>query len=260
MLLCRFAILRKPSESAFFWSLAAFFLGSESAGVGRAAYFATSMLILAISIIETSYMLAYQDELTALPSRRAFNDALPRLDAPYSIAVVDIDHFKKFNDTYGHDTGDQVLCLVASSLARVTGGGRAYRCGGEEFTIVFPGKSAADVVEHLERLRAAIETSSFRVRGTDRRQVPRGPDRRSHRSRARTGRAIRQLAKPGAHSALSVTVSIGVAGALDRATDPQKIIDLADKALYRAKSAGRNRVESAPAARHGVRTKAAGIA
>ena len=101
-------------------------------------------------MIENSYLLAYHDELTTLPSRRAFNDAMMRLQPPYSIAVVDIDHFKKFNDTYGHDTGDvQVLRLVASKLSLVTGGGNAYRCGGEEFTILFPGKRRDEVVERF---------------------------------------------------------------------------------------------------------------
>jgi len=63
-------------------------------------------------MVETSYLLAYHDELTALPSRRAFHEALLRLQPPYSIAMVDIDHFKRCNDTYGHDTGDEVLRLV----------------------------------------------------------------------------------------------------------------------------------------------------
>ena len=141
-LLARFLITRKPVDSALLWSLSAFFLCLRFTGVARVStvYSATAASILAASIIENSYLLAYHDELTTLPSRRAFNDALLRLQYPYSIAVVDIDHFKRFNDTYGHDTGDQVLRLVAAGLSRVTGGGHAYRCGGEEFNILFPGK------------------------------------------------------------------------------------------------------------------------
>jgi len=264
ILLVRFMLLRKPVESALFWSLTSYFLGLHSGGVGRAAtaYFATSFLILAVSIIETSYLLAYHDELTTLPSRRAFKDTLLRLQAPYSIAMVDIDHFKRFNDTFGHDTGDQVLRLVASSLARVTGGGRAYRCGGEEFAIVFSGRTTSEVVDHLERLRGTIESSSFHVRGGDRRQMPRGSDRRSQRSpsRGRTGRAIRQLAQAENRSALSVTVSIGVAASTQEKTDPDRIVQAADQALYRAKAAGRNRIETASTPRRRVRARAAGIA
>ena len=110
-----------------------------------------------------------RDFLPARVSRRTDHAALaPRLsrrpssaEPPYSIAMVDIDHFKRCNDTYGHDTGDQVLRLVASRLARVTGGGQAYRCGGEEFAILFPGKTTIDVLEHLEKLRADIEASTL---------------------------------------------------------------------------------------------------
>lgn len=262
-LLIRFARIRKPVESAFFWALLAFFLSLHSSHDLRVAtlYAATAACVLSTSIIESSYLLAYHDELTTLPSRRAFNDAVLRLQAPYSIAVVDIDHFKNFNDTYGHDTGDQVLRLVASSLARVTGGGRAYRCGGEEFTILFPGKSMSDVVDHLEQLRENIERSEFRTRGNDRRQMPRGPDRRNERTRRRStkGQAIRDLAREPAPASLSVTVSIGVASSIRASSDAHSVVQAADKALYRAKANGRNRVETASAARK-AGAKAAGIA
>ncbi len=176
--------------------------------------------------------------------------------------MVDIDHFKRFNDTYGHDTGDQVLRLVAASLSRVTGGGQAYRCGGEEFNILFPGKTTAEVVDHLEQLRKAIESSEFRMRGGDRRHVPRGPDRRNGRarSRARKGQAIRELTQEKSPAPLSVTVSIGVATSAREESDPERVLQAADKALYRAKANGRNRVETATASRRRPRIKAAGIA
>jgi GGDEF domain-containing protein len=261
-LLIRALLTRKPADSALFWSLAAFSLSLHFLDTTRfsSIYSAAAACILATSIIENSYLLAYHDELTTLPSRRAFNDALLRLQEPYSIAVVDIDHFKRFNDTYGHDVGDQVLRLVATNLARVTGGGEAYRCGGEEFAILFPGKAMADVVSHLEQLRATIETSEFRQRGIDRRQIPRGPDRRNdRRGRARKGHAIRQLANQKPQDALSVTVSIGVATCTEGNPHPDGVLQAADKALYRAKENGRNRVETASASRRS-RAKAAEIA
>ena len=266
ILLARFLLFRKPVESALLWSLAAFFLAIHSGGMGRVstAYFAVAAFILAVSIIETSYVLAYHDELTSLPSRRALNDALLRLQAPYSIAVVDIDHFKKFNDTYGHDTGDEVLRLVASKLARVTGGGEAYRCGGEEFAILFSGKTTTEVADHLEQLRATIEVSSFCMRGNDRRETPRGPDRRNQRTRGRTspGHVIRKLAQPPSddRTSLSVTVSIGVATSARENADAETVVRAADKALYQAKAVGRNRVETANPSRRRARVKAAGIA
>lgn len=263
LLLARFLFSRNPIDSALLWSLAAFFLSLRFAGTPRISmtYSATAACILAASIIENSYLLAYHDELTTLPSRRAFNDALARLRQPYSIAVVDIDHFKRFNDTYGHDTGDQVLRLVAASLSRVTGGGQAYRCGGEEFAILFPGKTTTEVESHLEQLRATIEASEFRRRSGERRQVPRGPDRRNERTRGRSrkGDAIRQLAAEKSPAPLSVTVSIGVANCVKENSYPDAVLQAADKALYRAKENGRNRVETASAGRRS-RVKAAGIA
>jgi diguanylate cyclase (GGDEF)-like protein len=263
LLLVRFLLIRKPVDSALLWSLSAFFLALRFSGSIRVStiYSVTAACILAASIVENSYLLAYHDELTTLPSRRAFNDALLRLQHPYSIAVVDIDHFKRFNDTYGHDTGDQVLQLVAVNLSRVTGGGQAFRCGGEEFNLVFPGKTTSEVEEHLERLRLAIESSKFRVRGSDRREVPRGPARRTERtrSRARKGDSIRKLAQEQVPAALSVTVSIGVATSSKEELRPEAVLQAADQALYRAKGNGRNRVETASSTRRKTRVKA-GIA
>jgi len=242
----------------------AFFLALRSTGTARVAmvYSATAACVLAISIVENSYLLAYHDELTTLPSRRAFNDAILRLHDPYSIAVVDIDHFKKFNDTYGHETGDQVLRLVAAHLSRVTGGGKAYRCGGEEFNVLFPGKTISEVVDHLEQLRAAIESAEFHMRNQDRRRVPRGQDRRNEKTRGRTkkGHAIRQMLQDKPTGPLTVTVSIGVATSAKEQSSPEEVLQAADKALYRAKANGRNRLEAASTARRRPRVKTAGIA
>lgn len=266
VLLIRFLLFHKPAESGLLWALAASVLALRFGGAGRlpTAYFAAAAFILAGAMVETSYLLAYHDELTTLPSRRAFHDALLRLEAPYSIAMLDIDHFKRCNDTYGHDTGDQVLRMIATRLARVSGGGQAYRCGGEEFAILFPGKTTGDVLEHLEKLRADIEASTLRLRGPDRRQEARGPDRRNQRARGRaqTGHAIRQLSRvtqTPPSSELSVTASIGVATSKSENPSAEEVVQAADKALYRAKAAGRNRVETA-APKRKLRTKAAGIA
>jgi GGDEF domain-containing protein len=262
-LLVRFLLNRRPLDSALVWSLSAFFLALRSEPMARVStvFWTASAAILASAVIENSYLLAYHDELTTLPSRRAFNDALLGLKSPYSIAVVDIDHFKRFNDTYGHDTGDQVLRMVATNLARVTGGGQAYRCGGEEFNIVFAGKATAEVWPHLEMLRETVEKSEFRMRGGDRRQAPRGPDRRNQRSRARTrkGKAIRQVTEEKCSSMLSVTISIGVATADTDKIGPATVLECADKALYRAKANGRNRVEGAGFPLRRLRTKAVGM-
>ncbi len=240
----RFIQTRKLIEPGFVWSVAAVFLWLEFAPLGNksTAYVATAGLILTASLIETSYVLAYHDELTGIRGRRAFNEALLSLDQQYAIAIVDIDHFKRFNDTYGHDVGDQVLCLVASRLSRVRGGGQAFRCGGEEFAIIFRNASAKDAFDHLEELRRTIEGSVFRLRGTERRSAPRTgePDRRrTVRKRATAAPA------PQPSNGLSVTVSIGVAEPSTRNRNPEQVINVADQALYQAKRNGRNRVELA---------------
>jgi GGDEF domain-containing protein len=268
LLLIRFVWRRKPIDSGLLWSLAAFFVALHFGVVGRIAttYLAVSAFSLSLSVVETSYQLAYHDELTSLPSRRAFNDALANLQAPYSIAMVDIDHFKQCNDTYGHDTGDQVLQLVASRLAAVTGGGQAFRFGGEEFAVLFKNRTTGEIEDHLEWLRSRIEASSFLMRaGPDRRHSPRGPDRRNLKGRALNGRAmtghvIRRLAKVPTAAQISVTVSIGAASAAEANAVPDAVLQAADKALYRAKSGGRNRVETESAPRRAIRARAAGIA
>ncbi len=251
VLLLRFLLYRRAVEAGLLWSLAATFLSLQVGSVGRisSAYVATAGLILVSSIIENSYFLAYHDELTALPARRAFNDALLRLQPPYAVAVVDIDHFKNFNDTYGHETGDQVLRMVAGRLAHVTGGGQAFRVGGEEFSVLFLGKSMQEAVPHLELLRSVIEGSTFRVRGVQqRRRTPRGPDRRvadgKTGARRKTARSDRTYARSAGRE-LSVTVSIGVAEPTARVQEAELVLQAADKTLYRAKQTGRNRVESA---------------
>ena len=247
-LLVRLFFYRRPLDGGLLWALAATFVSLQSFGADRVstAYWATAGLLLVASIIENSYVLAYRDELTSLPSRRAFNEALLRLESPYSIAAVDIDHFKSFNDTFGHDTGDQVLRMVAAQLARVSGGGQAFRVGGEEFSILFAGKSVKEVASHVEALRVEIEASRFRVRFTpERRSTPRGAGRRSE-DKKNSPRRSRSRPLPAASTGeLSVTVSIGVAEASSRRPEAEQVIEAADKALYRAKKAGRNRVEIA---------------
>jgi diguanylate cyclase (GGDEF)-like protein len=245
-LLIRFMLYRKPVEGGLLWSLVAAILGLQGGGIGRisSAYFATGGLILASSIVENSYALAYHDELTSLPARRAFNETLLRLEAPYTIAIVDIDHFKKFNDTYGHETGDHVLRMVAARLARVGGGGQTFRIGGEEFSVVFPGTSVSDALPHLEWLRSDIKAGSFRMRGDDRRGSSANPTdrRKAVRRKVLRPRRARAQSFPGG---ISVTISIGVAEPGARTRDVEQVIQAADKALYRAKEGGRNRVETA---------------
>ncbi len=198
------------------------------------------MLALIVAVAQEAYQMAFLDELTGLPGRRALNERMARLGRNYVIAMTDVDHFKKFNDTYGHDVGDQVLRMVASQLRKVSGGGTAYRYGGEEFTVVYPGKSINECLPHLEALRRNIEEYRMRLR-----------DKQSRPEDAKRGRSQRGQSK-GQH--VSVAISIGVAERSNEHRDPEDVIKAADQALYKAKEAGRNRVvaygqKAAPATR-----------
>lgn len=216
-----------PVIRGFFWALsaAAMALYTEATGgQGVTLYFCAAGLIVVLSVIETAYAMAFNDELTGLPARRSLNTTLQGLGRTYTIAMLDIDFFKKFNDKYGHDVGDQVLCMVASHIRRVGGGGKPFRYGGEEFTVVFPGKTKKEARPYLEDLREAIANAKFALRDKDHRpkQTPK------KRTRAQNIRAV------------SVTISIGAAEPNRSATKPADVIKVADKALYRAKQKGRN--------------------
>ncbi len=219
---------RRPVESALFWALIAGFIALNAGGANQisAAYFSTGGLILSVAVLETSYTMAYRDELTQLPSRRALNQELAKIGDNYAIAMIDVDHFKSFNDTYGHETGDQVLQMIASRLADVSGGGKPFRYGGEEFAVVFPGRSVDDAYPSLEDLRMRIEATPFKVRGNDRRTDGNRKKKKNKRRNAR--------------GQVQVTVSIGASSCDGEKRPPDQVLRDADKALYQAKNSGRN--------------------
>ena len=213
-------------------ALAAFYIASEwigSPGV-HGAFMSAAGAILVVSLLEESHRLAFRDPLTGLPGRRALEERLRSLGSRYAIAMVDVDHFKKFNDTHGHDIGDQVLKLVAARLAEVGGGGKAYRYGGEEFAVLFSGTELDEVLPHLEAIRSSIQDYRMAVRSPDRPKV-------SDDGAKRRGRG-------GSEKRLSVTVSIGASGPGDARRTPIQVIHAADEALYRAKQTGRNKVNT----------------
>jgi diguanylate cyclase (GGDEF)-like protein len=219
---------RAVIECGFIWVLVLSFfaLNTSKARPALTIYFATAGLALVISVIETSLGLAFQDELTGLPTRRAFNEALSKLGSRYTIAMIDIDFFKKFNDRYGHQVGDQVLRLVASKLGQSAGGGKAYRYGGEEFAMIFPGKDVNESIPHLEILRQIVEELKFTIRSRER----------------RIGKAKKMKKHKESRDQEKITISIGVADDKGRSSSPQDVIKAADQALYRAKRDGRNRI------------------
>ena len=178
---------------------------------------AASGSIIVLGLLYGAYRMAFVDALSGLRNRRALDEAMEKLSGRYAIAMVDIDHFKSFNDTHGHAAGDVVLREVAARLRRHAGGA-PYRYGGEEFCIVFEDAAVERADDLLEAVRAAIEARAIRIR-------PIGRD-----------------GKPGKPKDVKVTASIGVAERSDKRRVPKEVITAADKALYKAKGAGRNRV------------------
>ena len=183
------------------------------------------MLMIAAAVAHEAYQMAFRDELTGLPGRRALNERMQRMGRNYVLAMSDVDHFKKFNDTHGHDVGDQVLRLVASKLSKISGGGRAYRYGGEEFALVFAGTTLEECMPHLEVIRESIASYNIQLRNQE--------------SRPQDDQQGRQRRSGSGASSVSVTVSIGVAERLEQRT-PEEVLKSADQALYSAKGAGRN--------------------
>jgi GGDEF domain-containing protein len=199
-----------------------------SAPVTFSIFTSAAGLMVTIAVLQDTFRMAFHDELTGIPSRRALNERMAGLGNRYTIAMIDVDHFKKFNDTYGHDLGDQVLKMVAAHIAEVSGGGKAYRYGGEEFTVLFPGTGIPEAIPHLEALRREIESYRLALRASDRPKKGKGGKRQKGGWRGK--------------DAVSVTVSIGVAERNERLATSQAVIDAADRALYRAKEKGRNQL------------------
>jgi diguanylate cyclase (GGDEF)-like protein len=227
----RYLKYRDNLTAGFLATLVAAFLGTigNYSGPSPMVYFAAAGLILIITTIDSSLSMAYIDELTGLQGRRSLNEALLNLGRRYTIAMVDIDHFKKFNDKYGHKTGDQVLKMIAAQLKKLSGGAKVYRYGGEEFTAIFPGKSLRESLPHLEVYRQTIEEKHFFIRG---------------KGRWKGKAEDRGKRPPSSRKATKITVSIGVAESGQRLGDPEMVLKAADKILYKAKKKGRNRVES----------------
>ena len=182
-----------------------------------------NQLLLVMALFKRSLSMAYIDELTGLPGRRALNERMVKLGKNYTAAMLDIDFFKNFNDTYGHDVGDQVLRMVAQKIRQVKGG-TAYRYGGEEFCVLFPSTDLDMAEEYLEQVRISVEQASMKVRSKKRAK------------NNKKGRGLR--GKGGSGETVSVTISGGLAVARTK-TNPLKAADIA---LYRAKDQGRNQI------------------
>ncbi|ARU49359.1 GGDEF domain-containing protein [Sulfurospirillum diekertiae] len=212
------------SQKAPFWMLLAqmipFLFLQES---NSFLLFSLVTSLIAISaLVHDAYRMAYADTLTGIPSRRALEERFLHLGSHYMIAMADIDFFKKFNDKFGHDIGDDVLKLVAKELSHIKNGGKAYRYGGEEFTILFNGKKKEECIMALEEVRERIFRRGFVIRDKNRpEKVP------------------QEIQKANTVKKERLSISIGLATS-SKGKTPNEIIKIADDALYKAKESGRN--------------------
>jgi diguanylate cyclase (GGDEF)-like protein len=190
---------------------------------------ATAFNVIALITLYSVYKLYWQnvyiDELTGIPNRRAYNEQLKKLGRKYTIAMLDIDHFKKFNDTFGHAEGDNVLRYVAAHLEE-TSHAKIFRYGGEEFSAVYPGQKLNDVYWRLEQMRESLSKREFIIRMNESKRLM-----RSEKDRGRNTSAGKKV---------KVTISIGVSQRSEKFRTPEEVIEAADKALYAAKKKGRN--------------------
>ncbi len=180
-----------------------------------AVTFSAQMLILIAFLYFSAWNKVFTDPLTGLPNRRAFDDAVAKLGKTYTITMLDIDRFKALNDQYGHQAGDEVLRRIGKLFQRF-GKGRVFRYGGEEFAIVQPRKTHNKVCGSVESLLKKVASERITLQHT-----------KTKRQRGKT---------------VKVTVSAGIAASTQFRTSVAEVIEAADKALYRAKKAGRNRV------------------
>ncbi|HEX6941177.1 MAG TPA: GGDEF domain-containing protein [Longimicrobiales bacterium] len=163
---------------------------------------------------------AEHDALTGIPNRRAFDAQLEaaaasfhRYGRPFSLILLDVDHFKQINDTYGHEAGDAVLQAIAARLAgAVREVDHIARYGGEEFVVLLPETGLAGAVGTAERLRLSVASSPVDWRD----------------------------------KSIPVHISLGVSAVPECVTDPRAVVASADRALYESKEGGRNRVTAAP--------------
>jgi diguanylate cyclase (GGDEF)-like protein len=191
--------------------------------------FTTITIILLHCILRMYWQKVYLDLLTGVPNRQALDERLHTLSGNFALAMVDIDHFKKFNDTYGHAEGDNVLRMVAQHLEEHLGD-RVYRYGGEEFCVVFDDKHYEKAEEMMDQTRASMAKRKFALRG--------------HRRQRVNGLMLPFQKNENRGKKVNITISVGVAAAGKTYKIPEEVIKRADHWLYEAKSNGRNRVAS----------------
>jgi len=215
-------------ERAFCWALITVFYGLALSRIGpeSSIYFSTAGLIFIISVIENFYREGLQDEITDLPTGKTMRVILSRLNTGYTVAMIEVDNFKRLRNNHGRRVSKQILRSVGEKLTCVTGRGEPFHYEGVLFAVVFPGTFLKDTLPHMEELRQLIKKPG-----------PIPHDVKSPRRKPKKLKRIEILANK-----IPVTVSIGVAERSDTGMSALQAIKKAEKALLTAKNEGGDRM------------------
>jgi diguanylate cyclase (GGDEF)-like protein len=240
----RFALRRDPLEGGAIWALVAIFVAYHTSRYGwqPTNFFMAGGLILFVTLFQSFYQQTYRDELTGIPGRLAYEEAIGQLGKRFSVAVISIDQLTQYANIHGKSVSQQILKLVAPRVHAACSGGQIFRTTGEELTVLFPGKSTTEAMSTLETVRKTTEAINL---------ILRGPDRVWQKERVTQKTGSRDRALP-------ITLSIGVAEKVSDSATLTLVIKSAYRALYEAKGAGGNVVKRGGAAIETVRRSQAG--
>ena len=225
----RFAVHRDPLEGGAIWALFAVFVAYHTSRYGwqPTNFFMAAGLILFVTLLQSFHQRTYRDELTGIPGRLAYDEAIGQLGKRFSLAVISIDQLTQYANIHGKSVSEQILKLVAPRVQAACADGQIFRTTGEELTLLFPGKSTTETLGTLETVRKTTEAIGLFLRGRDRVwEMQRGIKKAGPRDRE-----------------LPVTLSIGVAEKLSDSTTLSLVIKSAYRALYEAKGSGGNVVK-----------------
>ena len=225
----RFVLHRDPLEGGAIWALCAIFVAYHTSRYGwkPTNFFMAAGLILFVTLLQSFYQRTYRDELTGIPGRLAYDEAITQLGKRFSVAVISIDQLTQYANTHGKPVSEQILKLVAPRVQTACIDGQVFRTTGEDLTVLFPGKSTTETLGTLETVRKTIGAISLLLRGRD-----------------RVWEKEREAQKTGSRDqALPVTLSIGVAERVDDNATLTLVIKSAYRGLYEAKGVGGNVVK-----------------
>jgi diguanylate cyclase (GGDEF)-like protein len=211
----RFALERNPLDGGALWALIAAFTAFQGLRYGWSPtnFLAAAGLILFLTLVQASHHRIYRDDLTGVFGKLAYEEAVGSLGKKYVLAVVGIDQLKQYGNQHGKPVSEQLLRLLAPKISTAAGSGQVYRLAGEEFTVLFPGKTATETLVTLEAIRKAVEQTPLYLRGRD-----------------RVWQGSPVLPLRSGDEELPVTASIGLA----EAGGPRSSLSLTTKAAYRA--------------------------